>query len=400
MFTLFILLLWLTACAGAGQVLPEVEPTPEAAATQAGGDEQIASEGLCPEVPRPALVTKPGNGSESFLVVMSLDGEVVCELTFPAPLGFGQIMSGGESLFYEMRNEEAGSITVWQLGPDGTHQPLDFTTTPIQESTLFYFVVSADGQKIAWATAEQNAAAGGNLSTLQVAEVDGSNQVTLQEGVRLVEGEQTRHIEPMRFNADNSTLFYAVQPDRRGGVWNAISGRYDNLYGIPVTGGEAELLADCPSSAELFLCIGDIAPDGSALALVDSNEGVVQIIGRDGEIINSVIPQATNYIGMPTFSPAGKLAFTSATLSEEEGMIVPAPGHISVLHAPYTGQAETVFSDNGVSTIMRWIDDEHLIYFHFYGQASAPAVVAVDDGEGELVASDLASISNVVAVLN
>jgi hypothetical protein len=390
---LFLLLLVaLAACTGeAGQP----ETTDVATATQQVVEGALATpgDGLCPEVPRPALVTNPSGGAEPFLVVMSLDGEMTCEVEIEGPVSNRQVVSAAGSLFYPVMDAAGQTVVLYRIGPDGSSQPLDFTATQVESLGSFTFTVSEDGRKIAWAVAHP----GGSTGSLWVADSDGANRSTLLDGIALTVEEVSHYLQPVRFSSDNATLFYAIQPSRHPAVWTIIRGRYHKLFSVPAVGGAPELIFDCTRQG-LFLCIGDFTPDGSAFAYTHIDQSVVHVMGRGGAVLNTLTPPAKDYVGMPTFGPTGELAFVSWKLSLEDGVPVPRPGHISLLEAPYMGDMEIVFSADGVANIAQWIDESHLAYVQMYGPTGELAIVPVH-GEGQPVPYELPGAGNLSTVL-
>ncbi|MEW5960999.1 MAG: hypothetical protein AB1801_25005, partial [Chloroflexota bacterium] len=240
--------------------------------------------------------------------------------------------------------------------------PLAFTAASAETYGPLTFTVSADGRKIAWGRAAIDAEVDPPIyrNELTVANIDGSEQVTL---LAQVENNERRFVEPVRFSPDNATLFYALQPDGLGGDLFSVSGRYDNLYAVSAGGGEPELLLACPDEADL--CIGDLSPDGNLLSYADPAAGLVYLIDRQGGLVASLTPPATGYIGPALFGPNGNLALVAATLAETGGeaeLPRPNPGTILLLKPPYTGQPETLLSDNTVVTLWEWLDDNRLAY--------------------------------------
>jgi hypothetical protein len=162
----------------------------------------------------------------------------------------------------------------------------------------------------------------------------------------------------VRFSTTGETLVYTLQPIGLGGIWSAFVGRYDNLYTIPVTGGEPALVYDCAADGR-FLCIGDFhmfRDQAPTLAIVDAEAGTVVVRG-DGQVINT-LPVDAGYVAYPTFSPGGELIFYSADLSEADILPAAASVHRS---APPTAPAETVISDPQILLPQRFLDDSHLV---------------------------------------
>jgi hypothetical protein len=323
---------------------------------------EIGPDGLCPEVSRPAMLI--GNfDNPSGLILIDPASQVSCDILLLQP-PFGRVLTAAGDIYYPVFDPEAETITVWRLSAaDGSQVPLEFTTVSMEQFGPFSFVLSDDGTKIAWGRAEVNPESDPPIyrNDLWVANIDGSDQVTLLEQV---ENNESRYVELVRFSQDNSTLFYALQPDGIGGMIFNFSGRFDNLYRVSAAGGESELLYDC-STSENLLCIGDISPDGSTLAYTQPAGGAVQVMSSAGSLINTITPPATDYIGPAIFGPTGTLAIISATLAQpeqEDELPRPTPGYISLVEPPYTGQPQTLLSNDGVATIWEWLDDRRLSY--------------------------------------
>ncbi len=293
---------------------------------------------LCPNVPRPALVLTTGSGFE---LHNPPTGER-CPLPLPGNAAYVQI--GGERLYFARSEQEAGFTTIARLGPDGVIEPLEATRA---DGTIHYnarFAVAADESRLAWSHTkiqdDPNATA--FLGSLWVETADGGQPVAILEDVL---GGQLRILNPVRFSGDGATLFYTWEPTGLGGSWAAFNGRFDNLYRVPVTGGEPEKVFDC-ADTELFLCIGDFMDDGT-VTYIDA-ERVIHVVGPDGSEM-AAISTAGDYAGYPTFTPAGELIYSEAVVPVEGvDMPLPTPGTIYRVAAPYTGAPAVVATANGL----------------------------------------------------
>lgn len=341
----------------------------------------IGPDGLCPEVSRPAMLV--GNfDNPSGLILIDPASQVSCDILLLQP-PFGRILTAAGDIYYPVFDPEAETITVWRLrATDGSQTPLEFTTVSMEQFGPFSFILSGDGTKIAWGRAMVNSESDPPIyrNDLWVANIDGSNQVALLEQV---ENDDTRYVEPVRFTQDNSTLFYALQPDGIGGTIFNFSGRFDNLYRVSTAGGESELLYDCSTDGNL-LCIGDISPDGSTLTYTQPDSGVVQVMGSAGSLVNTITPPATDYIGPAIFGPTGNLAIISATLvqpDQEESLPQPTPGYISLVEPPYTGEPRTLLSNDGVATLWEWLDDHRLAYGNIDETGSIGTSIVTIEGQ-------------------
>lgn len=329
---------------------PVPSPTPEPVV--------IGPEGLCPDIARPAILVINFQ-QQGGLTLVDPNSQAACDIQLKQP-PYGRIVTSAGNIYYPLYDEAAKTVTIWQLSPTGEQTPLAFTGVSMEQFGPYSFTISGDGNKIAWARAVPNFEQDPPIyrNDLWVANLDGSGQVTL---LNQAEYEQ-RYVDPVRFAPDNNTLYYALQPDGLGGGMFSFGGRYDSMVSLPTTGGEPHLIFACPEG-ENMMCIGDIAPDGSALAYVQPGQGVV-VLGSDGAALATLTAPATDYIGSPVFGPTGNLAFVSITLTEtgEPELPQPNPGTISLASPPYTGELETLVSDNTVTAAWEWLDENRLIY--------------------------------------
>lgn len=336
----------------------------------------IGPDGLCPDIQRPAVLVidfeRPGG-----VIMIDPATQASCNFQLNQP-PYGRIATVTDKIYYSIYDPAAKTVTVWQLSPSGEQTPLPFTTVSMAEFGPFSFTVSDDGGKIAWALAVPNVEADPPLyrNDLYVANIDGSAQVTL---LNQVEYEQS-YVEPVRFSPDHTTLYYALQPDGLGGSIFSFSGRYNSMYSLSTGGGEPQLFFACPP--EQAICIGDIAPDGSALAYVQPGQNVV-VLSSSGQTLSTITPPATDYIGTPVFGPTGNLAFVSATLdqSDEQALPRPNPGYISLVTPPYTGEVKTLLSDNTVTTTWEWLDENRLLYGAMDKNANIGTALVTLDGQ-------------------
>lgn len=318
---------------------------------------EIGPAGLCPEINRPAMVIADFNNPAN-LIMVDPDQRVECNVALEQSPS-GRIMTAAGNIYYPVFDPNTQTMTIWQLAPGGQQTPLAFTTVTMEQFGPFTYVVASDGSKIAWARTAINPDLDPPVyrNDLWVANIDGSDQVALQEQL---ENTQKRFVQPVRFSADSRELFYASQPDELGFDF---SGRYDNIYRVPVTGGEPQLVFACPTG-ENPICIGDITADGSALAYTQRDAGEVRVIGRDGNLLGAFRPPVTDYVGSAVFSPTGNLAFISAVFSpaSDETPPLPNPGYISFVEAPYTGEARILLTNNSVVSLWEWLDENRLAY--------------------------------------
>lgn len=350
----------------------------------------IGPEGVCPGIQRPAVIVA-NYDNPSGIMIIDPASQAQCDVVLHQP-PFGRIVTAADAIYYPTFDPEAKTITIWQLSRTGESRPLEFTATTMEQFGPFNFTVSADGSRIAWAWAVVDIEADPEnppyYNNLRAAHIDGSNLVTLLEQA---ENNERRYLEPVRFSADNTHLYYAMQPDGLGGMIFSFSGRYDSMYRLPLRGGEAELILACPGDQQ-SICIGDISADGNYLAVARYGEGGVQVLDGSGSPVSTLTPPATDYVGWPVFSPAGQLAFVSAVLAQDNDQAPPRPnpGYISLVASPYTGQPETVYSDNGVTTVWEWLDDTRLIYGAMDEEGNIGTAVISVDGQQTVLSPNYA----------
>jgi hypothetical protein len=318
----------------------------------------VGPEGLCPDITRPAVVVVDFSRPAGIQLV-DLTTQATCPVQLQQP-PYGRMMGAANSIFYAIFDQTAQTVTVWRLSSSGEQQALAFTAVSMEEFGPYGFTVSSDGTKIAWGHAipDTTTSPVKFRNNLWLANLDGSDQVNLLNQVE----QPGRYVQPVRFSSDNDTLYYAWQPDGLGGAWSSFSGRYDNLYSLPAGGGEPTLLFACPEG-ESAICIGDIAPDGSALVYIQPDKKVA-IQGSAGNPLATLAPPATDYVGSPVFGPTGNVAFVSARLllENEPGWPQADPGIISFIAPPYTGELKTLVSDKNVITAWEWLDENRLIF--------------------------------------
>jgi len=343
----------------------EEPPTPEPVPADAGG--------LCPDIGRPALITINLDNPNT-LILVNPNSQATCQVT-PGRPPVGRVASAAGNIYYPAFDTEASVTKVWQLNATGQETPLNFTETAMEEPGPFDFIVSDDGTKIAWVetTIDFESEPPIYQNNLWVANIDGSNQVTVLDQV---ENNETRFVSPVRFSGD--TLYYALQPDIGGPIF---SGRFDTLYSVPAAGGQPQLVYACPEDNPV--CIGGISRDGSILTVVQPANGTIEVFNRDGGLINTLALPATDYVERTAFAPNGNLAFVSATLAQasQESSPLPNPGYISFIAPPYTGQPQTLLSNNNVGTLRGWVDETRLAFGSIDPEGNAGTAVVNLDGQ-------------------
>jgi hypothetical protein len=327
----------------------------------------------------------------SALIVIDPNSQAQCDVVLHQP-PFGRLLSTAGYIFYPVFNPDTKTITIWQLAQTGENRALDFTSVVMEQFGPFNYTVSADGSRIAWAwtavDVEADADTPPYYNNLRVANIDGSNQVNLLEQV---ENNERRYVEPVRFSQDNTVLFYAMQPDGLGGMIFSFSGRYDTMYRLPLVEGVAELIYACPQDQQ-SICIGDVSADGNFLAIARHGQGMVEVLDSSGNQVSTLTPPTTDYVGWPVFSPGGKLAFVSVTLAQENDQAPPRPnpGYVSVVEPPYTGQPQTIFSDNSVATVWEWLDETRLSYGSMDDAGNIGTAVVTIEGQQTILSPNYA----------
>lgn len=351
-----------TAAVPTAEATAVIEPTAEAIEPTVGPTTEPTAEtvepspvpaGLCPDLPRPALII--GNGP-AFEAV-----EPLADTRCPLPLtqSAAYMDTSADSIYFVNQNNDAGNAVVSRLGPDAVITEIEPTRATGDVFYLLRFAVSEDGGRLAWSHMRPQGEADpmGLLGSLWIGDGAGDNPVVIYTDAN---GGPNHIISPIRFSADGQTLFFTWEPIGLGGAWSAFNGRYDNLYRVPAAGGEPVKVFDC-ADAELFLCLGDFRDDGT-VAYIDTNK-TIHVNGPDGAEM-AAIPSAADYAGYPTFSPAGDLYYSEAMLEENtESLPLPEPGTVYRVAAPYTDPPAVVASADGLLvSAMRdvFLDAEHV----------------------------------------
>jgi hypothetical protein len=349
--------------------------TTEAGPTATSGSGPTAA--LCPEIARPAvLLFIPG---QDYVLVDPASGQS-CDLVLPDPApGLLEIANG--ELYYHAR--EGDNLTVKRLRADGTAEALAFTTTNAVEQAVYQdFAVSPDGRYIAWSAAGNKADEPSTIvSNLWVAEVaTGAVTAHIEEFSRQGELPGAYALVPVRFSANGETLFYSRQPIGIGGSWIAFVGRYSDLFATPSTGGVLTPVFECAANDAPLLCLGDFAElDGQVTTLVYTKDQAkeITVLNGAGETLNTIVVDA-EYVGYPTMSESGELAFYTATLGES----FPNPAEATLSRvAPPTAPAEVAASDPNLLTPQGFLDGSRLVVGYVMSETTwGVAIVDVTTG--------------------
>ncbi len=321
----------------------------------------IPTQEFCASITHPALVTLHNGFNNSIGLANPSDGSICdVQLQDPNSTGYlGNMHTSTDALWYVLNDYTTSNSTIWRLNTDGTQTELPFTAITNDNYFFYDFVVSADGSKIAWSHSVPATDGTSTQLFMWVANSDGSDQVTLLDGVTVP---TQSNILPIRFTPDGANLIYSVQPLGIGGSAFAFVGRYHAVYTIPVAGGAAALWYDCEAHG-LFLCIGDVHPNGQSLAYVDVAGAVIQIIDPAGAVIASLPQTPGEYFAYPTFSPSGnRLAFFTATVADSDSFPTTKPGNLFVVEAPFTGTPALWLSGDEVFGVSSWIGEDQLLY--------------------------------------
>lgn len=358
--------------------MPPIEEEP--APTGPGAEElQSFAVGLCPEVPRPAVtlglpsgrifIANPISG-ESCTGTLGEEGEDVVS----------PIRAAKGDLYYTFGNGK--QLLIKRLAQDGSQEVLPFTAVNLEDALLSHdFAISADGSRIAWSASS----AGPDFSEtpeskMWVASIDGSDTFMPLPPLVAEGGGPSRALTPVRFSADNSTLYFTYQPMGLGGAWSSFVGRYDNLYALRLDSeAEPTLLYDCQGD-HMTMCIGDfyeVENQMANLAYVD-NTGVV-IINGQGQVVNTLAVNH-DYVGFPTFGPGAELIFYGADLEGGPGAQLQPELGVIYRVAPPTAPYELLLSAPELSLPQSWLDSTHAVisYYHSDGDYWGTAVIGLD----------------------
>ncbi|MCP4525669.1 MAG: hypothetical protein GY833_07150, partial [Aestuariibacter sp.] len=297
-----------------------------------------ASLPICPDLPRPAMLFQlDSDGVEYVLHHPNSDSE--CTLQFNPSVS--QILALTASGVYYTTVVTSNNVTTGQVlhyANDGTITLLPY----VNVTDWFYFLVTPDGSRVAWSRAEVTITSEGDevfVNELYSANVDGSEMRMLYSQSNVIEAEGMRIVQPLRF-ADDGNLLFAIQLIGKGGRWDAYTGRYSNLYRVPINGGDTILLYECAVDNRGD-CIGDISTDNAYFAVTDRNAGEVVIYSLEGSLIATYSGRGQEHIGHPNFSPNGDLVFMSADV-KDDGSI--EQGYISYTRSPYEETALPLFT--------------------------------------------------------
>ncbi|MBN1876078.1 MAG: hypothetical protein JXA33_17775 [Anaerolineae bacterium] len=287
------------------------------------------------------VLHNPANGTE-------------CVLQFDPPVS-QMLMPTSSGVYYTTVITSGNTITeqVIHYANDGTITSLPY----IDVTALFGFFASSDGSRVAWSQTEITETGEGDqayTSDLYSADADGSEiHLLYTKDSSNRTGMWTIH--PLRFTNDGNLLF-TIQPAGKGGRWDAYTGRYSNLYSVPVDGSNIALLYEC-STDNRGDCIGDISADNAYFAVTDRNAGEVIVYTLAGSLTARYPGPGQEYVGHPNFNFSGDLVFMSADV-KDDGSI--KQGYISYAESPYKKTALPLFTGT-VTYIWAWVDEGHIL---------------------------------------
>ena len=324
----------------------------------------ISSPGLpiCSDLPRPAMFFQADEGDDYILYHAASKSE--CTMRFDPAIGrLLALTTNGIYYSTDVTREESTKQQIIHYANDGT-----LTRLPLldADNLYHYFVISPSGSQIAWSQLKIAKITADNhkilVSELYSARADGSEAKLLYRVDNVAEVERGAPyiawmIQPLRF-VDDGTLLFTVQPDGKGGSWNAYTGRYSNLYRVSLSAGDITLVYECPVD-DYSDCIGDISADNAYFVVTKRQVGKVTVFEMDGTAVATYSGPGQNYIGRPTFSPSGDLVFMSADVVEDRVTIEQA--YISFVAKPYEEATVTLVREP-LSFIWGWVDDQHILY--------------------------------------
>jgi len=309
---------------------------------------------ICPDLPRPAMLFQL-DSEDTRYVLYHLTGSTECALQFDPPVSrILALTSTGVYYTSVITSEDAIAEQVIRYANDGTVTLLPY----IGVTAPFHFLVSSDGSRVAWGRTESKATTEGDgilVSELYSANSDGSEIRLLYSHDNTIEAGESRIAQPLSFTDDGNLLF-TIQQIGKGGRWDAYTGRYSNLYSVPIGGGDAVLIYEC-SPENRGDCIGDVSANNAYFAVTNRNLGEVVIYNLRGTLITTYVGPGQGYTGRPNFNSDGDLVFMSADVTADGSI---KQGYISYAQKSYKDAALPIFTGL-VRYIWSWVDEEHIL---------------------------------------
>jgi len=182
---------------------------------------------------------------------------------------------------------------------DGNIHPLEFTKTTAEEienTFAYYYLVSEDGKKIAWA--ETNISYEAQQITdqtiLKVANTDGTDMQTIIQR----ELSEARSLKPFLFRQTNQELYFSYEPEGIGGY--IIFSGPRNLSKIDIQTRNIEQIADPEGKIKNLDYVTDISSDNKSIVYFrqrDDNPQVVVHNLQSGTEQSFPIPINEKFIG-------------------------------------------------------------------------------------------------------
>ncbi len=323
---------------------------------------------ICPQLPRPAMVFQADNGEDYLL--RHAASRLECTIRFDPPISRLLLLTV-DGVYYStpVIGEAAAKYKVLHYANDGTGTEQSF----LDADNIGSLVISSSGSRVAWSQRRIAETTEGEeivVSELYSAKTDGSDMRLLHsvdnaDAVNRGEPYIGWIIHPLRF-LDESELLVTIEPDGRGGSWNAQTGRYSNLYQISISTAENDLIYECPADDLSSFCIGAISADSAYFAVTKREAGEITLFHMDGTPVGTYFGPGQDYIGFPTFGPTGDFVFMTADVAEDQITIEQA--FMSLVTKPYE-TAAIILLREPLSYIWDWVDEQHIFY------------TAVEDGQ-------------------
>lgn len=325
---------------------PEPQPTPTAIQ---------ALQPLCPDIPRPAIVSHQNSGG--LRIWNPLTSETCTVIT--APLDATVDKAVGDSIYLSKWEESTDvfyGLDILRYNKDGR---IDYFSLPGQ--TVWGFLPSESGEWIAWTNMAMDAETEvvtntlfvTNLSTNETTElVSVNNQKEVNEGSPYI----SWILYPIRFVDD--TLLYSIEPNGKGGSWEAYTGQYRTLFRIPLSGGDPELIYHCPPADETSSCLGDISANNEWIAVTNREANEISVLDFEGNVLRTFSGPGEDFIGHPWFDENGRILFHSATTGPDGLSIEQA--YVSLID-PFSGEEAITLQEGDFTYLQGWYDSEHYL---------------------------------------
>ncbi len=308
---------------------PTATPAPSAALSLS------ATPAAATAVPGPGFLLAAPDKSVGFV---GLDGQ-------PRPLS-----DAAETRFVaaDLSTDSRGELRAYVVGPQGAEQ-LAFVES-ISQGFAAYQPSNATGF-LAWDNWANNAETGQVDSQIFVSSLDGSQaHAALKDS-----GERVLRV--IRWSADGLRLFFSREPLGLGGY--ILFGGASNLWEMNLADGATREIV--PDSAAGAICLDDISPDESQVAL-HCGQQAISVLSPAGGGVTQIQPppEVTEFdqLGDARFSPDGsRVAFGLArgAPEAEQGWVAVSQGMSGPARLVATSPANDYFS------VWGWLDDQTII---------------------------------------